>query len=311
MTKKRRNRKKQQKQQKNRRVMAVTVIVALVLAGVVFVINRSGGIGPIAFRDIHGISYSPQGALYVATHDGLRIYQDGWRVPDTPVNDYMGYSGTEDGFFSSGHPGPQSRLPNPLGLIRSTDFGATVTMVNFTGESDFHVMGASYRAEVVYVFNPRPNSVLGTGLHISVDGGQTWAATSAAGLGGNPSSIAVHPDETNMVAVATSNGVFLSSDSGNTFQAIDSRPATAAAFDTTDGSTLYFGLAMLSRYSLDDGTLTALSTPELNQSEVVLFIATAPGSPDLAIATSEYDVYVSTDSGSTWQQVARTGRSTG
>ena len=86
----------------------------------------------------------------MATHTGIVSYSNGsWSRPDLPINDYMGYSGISDGFFSSGHPGAGSNLINPIGLVKSNDFGASVQTINFLGETDFHVMGASYFGETV------------------------------------------------------------------------------------------------------------------------------------------------------------------
>ncbi|MDQ7024116.1 MAG: hypothetical protein Q9P44_01010 [Anaerolineae bacterium] len=301
MSKKRHSRKKQEKKQQNRLVIGVALLVLFVLIAAVWVINRSGGLGSIAFRDIHGISFTPDDELYVATHDGLRVYGDEWAVPDVPVNDYMGYSGTQDGFFSSGHPGPQSPLINPLGLIHSTDFGASINTINFSGESDFHAMSASYRGDTVYVFNVMPNSVMSTGLYYSLDGGQIWEASAASGLTSNPMSIAVHPDEPNIVAIATQNGMYLSTDFGATFQMIDDAPATAAEFDTQDGDKLYFGSQSLYNYSLADNTTTTLSIPSITGDERLLYIAISPREGYVAIATNQRNIYRS--SGTGWMQI--------
>lgn len=89
---------------------------------------------------IHGLGFSPDGRqLIVPAHDGLRIYREGkWLIPPTPAHDYMGFAATNDGFYSSGHPHPSAGLVNPLGLIKSTDGGQTLTQLDFAGESDFH-----------------------------------------------------------------------------------------------------------------------------------------------------------------------------
>jgi len=310
MSKKRRERVQEQKQQKQKQQNLIVggglAVALLIIAGLIFV-NQQGGIGSIAFRDIHGISFSADGELYVATHDGLRAYKGGWNVPDVPVNDYMGYSGTEDGFYSSGHPGPTSGLINPLGLVRSTDFGATVARLGFMGESDFHTMAASYRAEAVYVFNPAPNSQLDAGMYYTLDDGQTWQASAASGLSAQPGVFAVHPDNASTIAAVTRSGVYLSNDNGASFQTISNNPASAAAFDTDDGSTLYLGYQDLTVYNTEDGTTETRDVPSLSADEVIIYIAISPVDGQIAIATSERDVYI-TD-GDSWKQVVTGGSS--
>jgi hypothetical protein len=95
---------------------------------------------------IHGLGFSGDGKqLLVPAHDGFRVYAEGaWEMPALPVYDYMGFAPANDGFYSSSHPGPSSRLVNPLGLVKSTDGGKTLDSLGFEGESDFHLMGVGY-----------------------------------------------------------------------------------------------------------------------------------------------------------------------
>src|SRR5215218_222166 len=67
----------------------------------------SGAQGIVDFPHIHGLGFSADGRqLIVPAHTGLRIFvDDKWQRPDVPTNDYMGYAATNDGFYSSGHPG--------------------------------------------------------------------------------------------------------------------------------------------------------------------------------------------------------------
>ena len=315
MSKKRRERaqEKQARQAQQRNLMyGVALVIGLVIIGGLYWINANGGLGGATFRDIHGMSYTLEGELYVATHDGLRVYDGTWSAPDIPINDYMGYSGTEDGFYSSGHPGAGSNLVNPIGLVRSTDFGETVQTIDFSGETDFHVMGASYNnTDIVYVFNPARNSRLDAGFHYTLDAGQSWQAVSANGLPGQPFALAVHPTQENIVAVATGNGgTYLSNDYGQTFSQISGAPVTAVSFATHDENILYFGYQSLSMYSLSDAAIQDFSVPELGREEAVVYIATDPNSDEIALATSEWDVYLwDGNSGSQWRQVAGGGAS--
>lgn len=310
MSKKRRERvqEKQAKKVLQRNfIYGAVLVIGLAIIGGLYWINANGGLGGATFRDIHGMSYTMDGELYVATHDGLRIYDGSWSAPDIPINDYMGYSGTEDGFYRSGHPGEGSNLVNPIGLVRSTNFGETIQTIDFAGETDFHVMGASYsNTDIVYVFNPARNSRLSAGFHFTLDGGQTWQAASAIGLTGQPFAVAVHPTQENIVAVATGNGgTYLSNDYGQTFSQISGAPVTAVSFATHDDNILYFGYQSLSMYSLSDAAIQDFSVPELGREEAIVYIASDPNSGEIALATSEWEVYLwDGNSGSQWRQVA-------
>lgn len=76
----------------------------------------------------------------------------------------MGFTAAgADHFYASGHPGPSDDLPNPVGLIESTDAGETWQPLSPTGESDFHTLGAA--GNQVYGFN---------GQLIGTDDGRNW-----------------------------------------------------------------------------------------------------------------------------------------
>ncbi len=61
----------------------------------------------------------------------------------------MGFSAVGPAhFYASGHPGPGVGLPQPLGLVESTDGGRSWRPVSRQGESDFHAL-AAWRGGVV------------------------------------------------------------------------------------------------------------------------------------------------------------------
>lgn len=307
----RREVKAQQKRQQQMMWIGAGIITITLVIGLIFLINRNSG-STVAFPDIHGMSFTGDGEqLRVATHTGIVAYQNGdWSKPDLPINDYMGYSGTETGFFSSGHPGAGSRLVNPIGLVQSQDHGATIITINFSGETDFHVMGASYYGETIYVLNPAPNSLLSAGLHYSLDSGQTWEQSVAEGLTESPMQVAVHPNEASVVALATRGGVFLSNDFGASFTRIsDVNIVTSVAFDP-DRERLLFGFDSLFSYALSDGQITSLAVnPDIDADQAVLYIALNPLDDTLAFATSDRDIFYSPDGGQSWEQIATDGMS--
>lgn len=261
--------------------------------------------GPVTFPHIHGMGFTPDGtSLFVAAHDGLRQYVGGeWLLPDIPRHDYMGYTPVDSGFYSSGHPAPNTGYRNPLGLVRSTDDGATLNQLAFQEESDFHLMGAGYSSHALYVVAPAPNSRLGAGLHSSLDDGQTWQARRATGLAGKPVQLTVHPTDPQVLAFAATNGLYLSRDSGDSFTPVgEAAPVTMAVFDAN--GTLYFGYQALLRYDRTTGALSEGAAPPLSVQEGLSYLAVNPTDPlELVVATSALKLFRSTDGGSSWQDI--------
>lgn len=308
MAKSRTRNKRQSKSALRSKTVLIMAIAATAIFGLLYLTSRSTG-GSVQFRDIHGLSFSSDGSqLFVPAHDGLRVYENGsWTVPDLPVNDYMGYSGTDNGFYSSGHPGPGSNLINPFGLIRSADGGETVQTLAFAGETDFHLMAAGYKSHAVYVINPAQNSRLPVGLHYTLDEGQTWQQSTGSGISGRPIQLAAHPAEPGTVAVAAEGGLFLSNDYGDTFTRVgDTAPVTAATFDA-EGERLLFGYQGLSAYDLSTGQTASFQTPSVAGDDAVGYIAINPVSVQIAFATFNKDIYLSQNNGQSWEAIAEQG----
>jgi len=292
-----------------RTVIAVIILVGLAVFGLLYFSRLQNTGDTVQFRHIHGLGFSADGRqLLVPAHDGLLIFEEGqWTIPDLPVHDYMGFSPTDNGFYSSGHPGPGSNRVNPLGLVSSSDEGRTLNTLAFEGESDFHVMGVGYANHAVYVLNAAPNSRLAVGLYYTLDDGQNWEQSQARGISGAPVQIAVHPTEASIVALAAEDGLFLSNDYGDTFtQVSQDAPISSAAFDP-DGSRLFFGYQSLNVYTLENGATTALLTPSITENDAVGFIAANPVSDEVAFATFNKDIYLSADNGQSWEPIARQG----
>lgn len=55
------------------------------------------------------------------------MFENGkWYKTTKENNDYMGFNAVQTGFYSSGHPGADSKLPNPIGIKKSEDNGETL-----------------------------------------------------------------------------------------------------------------------------------------------------------------------------------------
>ena len=70
------------------------------------------------------------------------------------------------------------------------------------------------------------------GLHVPRYEGRTWMRAAARGLEGEIFGVSAHPHEAGTIAIATSSGLYLARDGGETFRRVDGRQAaTAVAFD--------------------------------------------------------------------------------
>ena len=273
--------------------------------------HGSGDAAAVDFPHIHGLGFSADGRqLLVPAHTGLRIFTEGhWQVPDVPARDYMGYTPTDSGFYSSGHPGATGDEVNPLGLVKSTDGGKTLGRLGFEGESDFHLMGVGYTNHTIYVLNPTPNSKLSVGLHYSLDDGKTWQKSAAHGLTSQPVQIAVHPTRANVVATATEGGLLLSADHGDTFARIGPAELVTAASFSPGGEKVLFATTRLFSYDLAHKQVTGVQTPRLPEQDAISHIAVSPvRDEEIAIATFGRNIYLSNNGGQSWKQIARDGK---
>lgn len=283
--------------------------IALVLV-VLWLVTGCGAGGKVELMHVHGLGYTADGKqLVIPAHHGLRIYESGqWRDPGLPSHDYMGYVATDDGFYSSGHPGTRE-FRNPLGLVRSTDGGNSMQVLAFEGESDFHIMGVGYYSHAIYVHSPVANSRLVPGVHFSLDDGKTWQRSDRKGHTGSLDQIAVHPTDPQVVALAGADGLFLSRDHGHTFVPItpSGRRVTAASF-APDGGRIFYGFQTLHAYDLAGGQITDLQMPGFDREDGIGYLTASPTRPgELALATFQRSVFLSEDGGQSWREIAHKG----
>jgi hypothetical protein len=137
----------------------VAAAVVLVAAGVWRLSDdgrgtSAAGAGPV---HVHGLGIDPaDNALFIATHTGLfRVGERDSKAVRVGGNhqDTMGFTVVgENRFLGSGHPDLRTDLPPLLGLIESTDGGASWETISLLGEADFHVLRSA--DERVYGYDP-------------------------------------------------------------------------------------------------------------------------------------------------------------
>ena len=263
---------------------------------------------------VHGLAFSADGkALLAAVHVGVAEYRDGrWSRAPGPAHDFMGFSVARSAIYSSGHPAPGAPLRNPLGLVKSTDGGATWRALGLAGEADFHAMAVGYGTNAAYVVAGMPNSAMPErGLYYTTDDAASWTRADARGLDSRILAVAAHPTDPGTVAVGAERGVYWSRDFGKTFRRSETaRPVTAVLFPHDGKQLLYaeYGNSTLLGLA-QDGTVKAAGELPPLEGAAVAYIAQSPANPALlAIATYQRDVYLSRDGGKVWTRIAHEGK---
>lgn len=249
--------------------------------------RQSAGDG-VPSAHIHGLNVNGEtGRVLLATHEGLYDVSKKPAVKIGPANDLMGFTAAMDEsvFYASGHPGQDSSLPAPLGLIKTSDGGKTWEQLSRQGESDFHALAATKSGIVAF----------DGAMRTSTDG-TTWKSVAAgfapAVMAGNPYS--------DIVLATTQDGMQRSTDGGVTWALDKSSPVIQfAAFASAreavgaapDG-TVY--------YSPDAGTTWKRTGKITGDVQAIAATEGTDGNPWIWVATST-GLVVSTDGGSSFR----------
>jgi photosystem II stability/assembly factor-like uncharacterized protein len=192
-------------------------------------------------------------------------------------------------------------------VYKSTDGGATWAYTGF---------GSSYWAQVngLAVDAVDPSTVYGNrinNLARSLDGGRTWDFVAPAAL---VNDVTAHPRRGGLVFAATDSGLFRSSNSGATWQALrgkglpQSYKATDVFVDPYFPNRVF--VATITRRSerlhlfksLDAGLSWQVADGGSLQGDRIVTVATDPRSSKNLYAAGVSSVYRSTDGGSTWER---------
>ncbi|KNH16309.1 BNR/Asp-box repeat-containing protein [Arthrobacter sp. ZBG10] len=240
---------------------------------------------------VHGLSVNPEtDRVLLATHDGLF---DVAKSPATKIGDtkdLMGFTAAADEgvFYASGHPGPGSDLPNPMGLIRSVDGGKTWQQLSRQGESDFHALAAGRSGIVAY-----------DGSLLTSPDGKTWSAATAgfvpAVLAGNP--------ETDTVLATTEDGLQRSTDGGKTWKLITTAPVIRFVAFASGSEVVGIEPDGSVQYSSDAGSTWTQSGHIDGQIQAITAVKRPDAKPSIWAATTE-GLVVSHDGGEVFQAPA-------
>lgn len=189
------------------------VAAAAAAAGLLLVTGCGAPAAP-AYPDahIHGLAVQDDGdTVLLATHAGLYDMSADPIEVISPSIDLMGFTttGRTDRFYASGHPGDGVQLPNPVGLIESTDGGRSWQPVSRQGQSDFHSL--AYTTAGVVGFD---------GTIRTTKDGQSW---STPNTGTRPADLS-GTAEGQTVLATTEEGLKRSTDGGTTWSKVPNTP---------------------------------------------------------------------------------------
>ncbi|MED3549068.1 F510_1955 family glycosylhydrolase [Cytobacillus praedii] len=270
---------------------------------------------PQRLERINGLGYPGNDeGLYIASHQGIKIYTDeGWLEGSSQKHEYMGYQASVDGFYASGSAEEGSDLKSPLGLVKSTDKGATLEKLAFYGESNFQFLSKGYGTNVIYIINQKENSVLEPGVYLSEDEGKSWKPVALKGFDADTlGMIAAHPANSSKMAMSTRSGIYLSEDKGENMKKV-TPPVMTTALAFSEENLYYSAVednkVLFYRMDINMNQAVQLEIPFLNYDNPVTFIAVDQKNNDtISFATYLNDVYESNDGGKNWKLVLKNGK---
>ncbi|KHE75633.1 hypothetical protein AS25_00060 [Kocuria marina] len=228
------------------------------------------------------------GTILLATHEGLFHLQDGELTQMGPVVDLMGFTVTPEGrYLASGHPGPGTDLPEPVGLIESTDQGQTWQVLSRGGESDFHALAAG------------PTGVLGfDGQLRASSNGRTWDILEIPSA---PAALAINPD-TGIILATTQDGVLRSTDNGATWNTLDTPQLISLIAWAEENTIVGAGIDGHLLTSTDAGDTWTASDQPVGEITALGASITADGEIEV-LMVADSTVLRSTDGGNTTEQL--------
>ena len=244
----------------------------------------------VAVSHIHAAVRDPQsGELLLATHEGL-YRQDGDALTQVgPVIDLMGFAvGADGSLYASGHPSAEAGLPEPVGLITSTDGGATWQVASRGGESDFHALTVG------------PSTVVGfDGALRSTADRQSWTT---GDLNLPVISLAASP-ETGTLLATTQGGLLRSTDDGVSWETL-SPPEAAVLVAWADEDTVV-ALTVTGRLAVsEDGGRTWAQGPQSIGQATTLWAERGANGVIEVIGVVDGTVIATTDQGASLQVLA-------
>jgi photosystem II stability/assembly factor-like uncharacterized protein len=271
----------------------------------------------IVFVDIHGLAVDPShpSLLYVATHHGLfRGENDGrWSKVSQDTMDFMGFTmhpTQPNVMYASGHPARPSAEYHHLGVLKSTDGGATWQTVALRNQVDFHAMTISLaNPDVLWGWYYRDNQ-----FYESTDAGATWAQWQPQGAPPRIYALAGAVADASTIYAAGDEGAHVSTDAGRSWKRLSDQtpagPATVIATTHSDSARIwaFFPAVGFARSNDAGKTWTTTAPIDWGAQDAASAIAIDPTNPDVVYAASGRGaIHKTTDEGASWSLVRAAG----
>ncbi|MEY4901422.1 MAG: hypothetical protein RLZZ190_149 [Actinomycetota bacterium] len=180
---------------RRRLVVKVLAFVVVALSGIS---NNANAETLDSVSHIHHVKVV-ENKVFVLTHEGLYelVGKKDMKLVGKEKIDVMGFTTLGKELLASGHPAVGSKMPNPIGVMKSLDGGSTWKAISLVGKVDFHFLEGA--GSDLYGADSQSGKLMA-----SADSGKTWKT-----LGTNTfTDIAVSPEMPAM-AIAIKNSELL------------------------------------------------------------------------------------------------------
>lgn len=259
------------------------IVAGLLLFGSSAAMGSGQSIGTVSH--IHSVrAFGDQ--VVLGTHEGLFRYVDAKTVQSMGSEnfDIMGLAVFGKKLYASGHPGPGSKLPEPVGLLLSTDGGKSWNKLGLQGEVDFHLLESA--GSDMYGVDSGSGNLL-----YSNNAGKKWVSRGKNVV----SDIAINPEKVGS-ALALREGKLISTQKSFVkIRAIDST-LTFTSLDWISGSLL--ATSGKSLYRSSDLGMTWGKLSDFPES-----VSTVTQSSKIIAVVAGNSIFRSTDGGKTFKKM--------
>jgi photosystem II stability/assembly factor-like uncharacterized protein len=310
--------------EKLKKVAVISVLSISLLLSACSSSSNEGKLSPVEsgkkIADIHGVGVANDGTTYVATHEGLFSTKDvgnTWNKVGSTSDDLMGFNMRSDGtMLTSGHPGNNSKYPNPMGVLVSKDKGMTWKEVDYVGKIDFHVLTTDHQdPKIIFGLNQMGTGQYGAGIYKSTDGGKKWSKVEPKGLPNDLMkvySLLILPDNKDTLLAGTEAGLMISKDSGASWEMYDDTRLVTAMTVMPNGKDI-IGYSMSNQVSgvmitKDSGKSWTNIGLNLGQDASSAISVNQKDEKQIAVSTFSTSLFETKDGGQKWDQIITSGK---
>ncbi|MEY2722288.1 MAG: hypothetical protein RIS57_195 [Actinomycetota bacterium] len=225
--------------------------------------------------------------VLVLTHEGLYelVGKNNMKLIGKEKIDVMGFVSLGNVLVASGHPAVGSKMPNPIGVIKSLDGGLTWNSVSLSGKVDFHFLEGL--GSELYGADSQTGKLM-----YSADSGATWKT-----LGTNTfTDIAVSPKKSGVAIAIKDSGLLLTQ---NAFKSTTKIKGTLSMTQIEWRKSGLYGLSGSSLYKSTNSGKTWAKQSTFKGSPGLL-----SASDELMLVTVGSEIYTSKNEGKNFRKIS-------